>query len=556
MKKFTFLRFKDFFILSFIFFTSFVTYGQCINTNAYLTANANTNTSTFPESPGTNITGQPQQIGTCTFYTEYNTINNLIVDSPYIFTASSNGTDVYVTITDASNVVIAHGPSPLLISSITAATVRLHPSADALCTETPNTCLVTSVQFLPACPSPNQLSISNLTTTSVDLSWNPLGSEAAWDVQWGEAGFTLGDGTIVTNLTSASYELLNLTSSTAYQFYVRAKCATEDSNWNGPFNFITLCVGVEEFIQNFDTSPTGFSNTVDMPICLARGGTGTVYNTTGSVSPMSAPNRMYMFASGTGTPTEAYVMTPALSNLQAGTHRLKFKAFSFDSDRIMEVGYLTDATDVSTFVFIQEISLPNTPETAVEFTVLPGVLPANAVRLAFKNPGFPAASTGLYLNDVKWEVASSCADPTALLANNVTDSSFTAAWTAGANETEWEVQYGLSNFALDSGTIIEDIATPSVVIPSLSSNTTYQYYVRAVCTDEPSSWVGPISVTTNCSASAVPVFETFDTFLPGCWEKKTGVLEANSVLVGNNVGNWFGGNFANGGSNPAVRINL
>lgn len=555
MKKITFTKLKGLVLWSFILFATYAVHAQCINTVPFGTASANSDTNVFPSGPGTNTSGQPQIITTCAYTSEYNTINDLIIGQPYIFEAYIGDVQKYITITDANNTVISHGNSPLLVTSITAATVRLHLTDDILCGST-NSCHTTRVQFLPACPSPNQLAISNLTTTSADLSWNPLGSEAAWDLQWGPTGFALGDGTSVNNLASASYQLINLNASTTYQFYVRAKCTTEDSNWNGPFTFTTLCVSVQEFIQNFDSSPTGWSNDTAMPTCWARGGTGTVYNATGSVLPMSAPNRMYMFASGTGTPTEAFVMTPTLSNLQAGTHRLKFKAFSFDEDRIMEVGYLTDATDVSTFMFIQEIALPSGPENAVEFTVTPGILPATAVRLAFKNPGFPGASTGLYLDDIKWEVASSCADPTNLLANNITDSGFTAAWTAGAAQSEWEVQYGLSNFALGSGTMIEDIITPSVAISGLSSNTTYQYYVRAVCATEPSSWVGPITLTTNCSASAVPVVQAFNTFLPGCWEKKIGVLEANSIVTGTNAGNWSGGNFGNAGSNPAVRINL
>jgi hypothetical protein len=516
MKRITNSRIRSALSAFLVLFTGFVSYAQCTNGAAYLTANAAT----------TNASGQPQQIGTCTFYTEYNTINTLQIGSPYIFTATNAGSNVYVTITDAANVVIAHGQSPLLVSSVSAASVRLHPSVDAVCTTSPNVCLVTTVQFLPACPSPNQLGVNTLTQTSAMATWNPLGTEAAWDFQWGPTGFAIGSGTFANNLDVAEYALSGLTQNTTYQFYVRAKCATEDSNWNGPFTFTTLCDPIGDFVENFDSATTTGVNS--FPACWTRGGNAVngTYITTGGVAPGSAPNRLYMFASGTAVPaTESYAIMPELNNLQAGTNRLKFKAYATVVDRIMEVGYMTDASDISTFVFISEIVLPGTTAaTAQEFTVVPGVLPATAKHLAFKNPGFPAASTTLYIDDVKWEFNSPCEEPTALGTSSVSNNGFVATWTAGGTSSDFEVQYGLTNFVLGTGTIVP-VTTNSASITGLNPDTNYQYYVRAICTDNiPSSWSGPFSVRTLCNDVA-EFIENFDSYpsgvnsLPICWSR-------------------------------------
>jgi hypothetical protein len=84
-------------------------------------------------------------------------------------------------------------------------------------------------RFIANCPSPNNLSILDLTASSVRLRWNSGSVEgtfpgASYSVEWGLSGFTPGTGTIVN--TNDTFLLLNgLTAGTAYQYYVQRNCS-------------------------------------------------------------------------------------------------------------------------------------------------------------------------------------------------------------------------------------------------------------------------------------------------------------------------------------------
>ena len=88
-------------------------------------------------------------------------------------------------------------------------------------------------------PKPNNVIISNLTSTGADFSWTPGGTEPSWNIEYGAAGFTLGTGTAST-VTNTSYSASGLSSQTDYDFYVQADCGSGDlSNWEGPISFST-----------------------------------------------------------------------------------------------------------------------------------------------------------------------------------------------------------------------------------------------------------------------------------------------------------------------------
>src|SRR5690554_7592775 len=128
----------------------------------------------------------------------------------------------------------------------------------------------------PTCPAPTDLAITNLTTTTVDLGWTNGGSETAWNVEYGAAGFSQGSGTVV-NTTSNPHNLTGLTAETAYEFYVQADCGgTDQSTWAGPFSFYTgYCLpsasGTATYIDNFTTS-NGSSNISNLASGLTAGG--------------------------------------------------------------------------------------------------------------------------------------------------------------------------------------------------------------------------------------------------------------------------------------------
>lgn len=515
MKKITFLNMKGWYMLFLMAFVPYLSNGQCINSTAYLTFTSDNS-------------GQIQQIGGCTYSTEYNTINGLIVGENYIFTAATEGVDKYVSITDASNVSIAHGPSPLIVNAITASTVRLHVSNSSAC-DGGSICHVTTVQFLADCPSPVSLGVTNLSSATATANWTAVGPGTEWDLEYGPTGFTQGTGTLVSDLVATTYNFIGLTPATTYQFYVRSECATEDSLWSPPFSFTTACLPVAAFSENFDAYPAGWGSA--LPVCWTKGGSINDVNLqTGSVAPASAPNYLYMW--GYNGTTVSYASMPVVSNLTAGTHRLRFKAYEgFNTDRVLEVGYLTDGGDVSTYVWIAEVALGIGDENNQEFIVTPGILPATAVRLVFRNGGVPDGSTNAYIDDVNWEAIPTCLEPADLFVSEITSNSADFAWSAPSTAPANGYEYYLSTSSTNptastpaTGSVAAGITELNLTL--LTPATQYYIWVRSVCSSSDSGiWVGSASFKTLCVA-VTEYTENFDSYtatwngpIPDCWNK-------------------------------------
>jgi len=96
------------------------------------------------------------------------------------------------------------------------------------------------VRGIPTCPEPTDLAATNLSLTSTELAWTENGSSSSWNIQYGEAGYLLGDGTIISDITTNPYVLTDLEPDTYYEFYVQSVCSTDDiSSFFGPYEFYT-----------------------------------------------------------------------------------------------------------------------------------------------------------------------------------------------------------------------------------------------------------------------------------------------------------------------------
>jgi len=119
----------------------------------------------------------------------------------------------------------------------------------------------------PTCPDPIELSVTNLTDTSVVLQWVETGTALAWNIEWGPTGFALGAGNAVNGINSTSHNLNSLTPSTSYDFYVQSVCTGETSAFSGPYTFTTQGISRINFVQQaitLNTSSTYATAIVDM----------------------------------------------------------------------------------------------------------------------------------------------------------------------------------------------------------------------------------------------------------------------------------------------------
>ncbi len=92
-----------------------------------------------------------------------------------------------------------------------------------------------------SCPVPSGLDYSNLTSTSISISWI-IGMEAElWELLYGSLGFdTETEGILISDISEVPYVLTGLSSGTEYDVYVRSICGENVSDWAGPVSFMTI----------------------------------------------------------------------------------------------------------------------------------------------------------------------------------------------------------------------------------------------------------------------------------------------------------------------------
>jgi len=174
-----------------------------------------------------------------------------------------------------------------------------------------------AIEFVPAdCISPRNLAAGNFTISTAELTWLAGGTESLWNLEWGQAGFIQGSGTLVTGLTSTSLTLQNLDPATWYDFYVQAECSqTMKSAWAGPMSFTTLCETFEiPFTESFEVP--GFPPDCWTRAYIAGTGSGLWDWMASGVTPTCLPHsgsgmaqyNSYSFAAG----TKGFISTPGI----------------------------------------------------------------------------------------------------------------------------------------------------------------------------------------------------------------------------------------------------
>ena len=532
MKKITFLLFVM------LFYTA-MNYAQCINTNAYPS-----------ESIVSDNSGDYQQINSCVYTGDFSTVSNITVGSTYTFEIRSEGTPVtkYLTVTDISNNVLAHGTTPLTVNSITETSIRLHYTEDATCT-TEQWCLAPYIKVTLDCPFPTDIQISNVTTTSASFNWTPGDAETMWEVMVlplsGEAPTPTTSGTAVT--TNPTYNYTTLETGQSYKFFIRANCGDDFSPWRGPYHFNSGCNAISAFAENFDASTDG-----SLPSCW----TGLLVNASPDASitinglSNSTPNAVQLANDNSDTNAQILLISPNLSTVGTATHRLKFYTRGYGNVSL-QVGTINSTTSDGVFNSIETINATaNYTEHIIDFTGYTGTDTFIAFRHANTNTYNP-----VFIDDVKWELAPSCPDVQDIQTTNLSQNTATIGWTPANTPTAWDVVY--SETATDPTTLTPIASapnTPSVVISGLQPNTTYKAWVRSSCDDgaDKGAWMNPITFTTPCSATSL-LNEGFEAVnygeLPECWSSiisntllnSTIGVNTNEGYVGNNAVSLFNG---------------
>jgi hypothetical protein len=372
-------------------------------------------------------------------------------------------------------------------------------------------------------------------STSATVAWQPGGSETTWEYAIGLASLTNPAAlTPVAVVTSPMVTLTVITPNTAYKIWIRSSCAAGImGNWpQNPLTFTTTCAPVTSFTENFDSYTLIGSNN-PMPLCWSRfGSTGNTSIATGSAAAFSPPNHL-LINPNSPLVGMSYAVMPPVSNLQAQTHRLKFKAYSSSAVNALEIGYFAQNNDANSFVILQSLQIPTTTQAAAaELFYTPNADLAGIESLVFRVNGFNFQHAAIYIDDVAWEALPVCFDIGAVSFTDNTTNSVAASWTPGGTETAWEYVFALNTVTTPNGlTPIAVTNTPTASLSGLQPNSIYNFWIRSNCGNGLlGNWSSAQTFSTGCAAvTTLPWTEGFEGVtnvgingFPPCWLKQNG----------------------------------
>lgn len=358
---------------------------------------------------------------------------------------------------------------------------------------------VNNIQFIYCdasnCIRPNSLAASNVDESSAEISWVSAGSESTWDVDYKLASDTAWTnyGTVSTN----SVTLTNLANNAFYQVRVRSVCGIGDySLWSIPVAFRTSCPSISVTSAPWTED---FENSTDDPDCWISASTS-YYN--GHTFPYVQPASSIAHGGSKALEIAFGNIVTALPQFDESLSDLLLTFWAYNNQysssysNILEVGYITDPNNASTFVPTDTITFTTYTKMVKSFTDLADLnLPATT-RIAFRfNQQSSSNLTSWYLDDFTVEILPTCMQPYGLTASEIGETEVTLSWTELGNATGWNIEYGSVGFTpgMGTGTSVYADENPFLV-NGLTSATAYDFYVQADCG---STWEGPLTVVTG-----------------------------------------------------------
>ena len=387
--------------------------------------------------------------------------------------------------------------------------------------------------YVPDCLMPTDLAVADVTTTTASVSWTADSSQTAWEYQVVAGGATpaaTGEATSDNPLA-----LTGLTENTTYDVYVRANCGTDGTSDWAIVSFITECDAVTAFpyTEDFDTDWSCWS------VNNADGDNYTWSQSATYITPRSGD----FTAHGMGSNND-YLISPKFS--LTGNERVVWydivESASFNNT--YDVLLSTTGKEISDFT----VNLGTYDCTNVTWTehILNLSAYTGDVYIALHQTNSASTYYGFGVDDFTVMENPSCIDPTDVTVADITTTTASVSWTADSSQTAWEYQVVAGGATpAETGEATSD---NPLALTGLTSNTTYDVYVRANCgTDGTSEW-GMVSFTTLPDPIVPDYTNDFSVYPWDLWTIDTGVL--NSSLT------WGAGGFANDGDSGAARMNI
>jgi gliding motility-associated-like protein len=369
----------------------------------------------------------------------------------------------------------------------------------------------------PSCFSPASLTASAITSNSAELSWSQDGTVSQWNVEIVTSG-TAPTGTPTASDVSNPYTATGLTAVTSYDYYVQANCGGDLSIWVGPFTFETLCdVFVPDYIENFTTI---------IPDCWDEADSGDATTGPSDFGGSSwVPDEFLNIGANDGAykinlwlaSKSDWLLSPQF-DLTGGPFQVEFDfgimefgsstvAGTLGSDDTVQLLMTNDngATWITLLTYDNtSVVSPAGEHPIVDLTAYSGQIVQFGI-LGSEGTVDDPQDNDVFVDNFRVRGIPTCPEPTDLTATNLSLTSTEVGWTDAGTATSWNIQYGEAGFALGTGTIEADVTTNPFVLEGLNPDTSYEFYVQAICdVSNLSSFAGPFQFFTGYCES-IPI---------------------------------------------------
>ena len=440
-----------------------------------------------------------------------------------------------------------------------------------------------SIKDIPTCIETDYLSLNveNISMTSATLIWNTASGETAWNIKYGVLGFDVNTEGILSSETNTFLSLTSLIPGNIYDFYVQVDCGENNSAWVGPYTFATDNYGNNCSAPITATLPTDFISNSFHDIgqttefrgnstettCLGTADRGNdifyqlivesemFINIT--IDTKSTTSVGMLLASQCPTEDNCMLNTTGSGifgfeqvNLTAGTYYIMIDMYQQDGF-IPEFDLTINEITCPNPFYIEVVHLSSTSvnltwESSNADTWAAILVNSGADTLGLGSESIPFSNYPLTIDTLQAETSydfyiksncsvsdnsqwvgpfdvttlSVCPLPTDLSANDLTQTSVKLVW-EGAFAANWDILLGNIGFDPSTLPITYNNTSNNLVIDTLHSATTYEYYVRSDCGEndiDVSDWVGPYRFSTLCNEIILPYSQSFeDEYISACW---------------------------------------
>jgi hypothetical protein len=360
----------------------------------------------------------------------------------------------------------------------------------------------------PSCFAPSGFVASNLTLTTATISWNAANPVPSTGYEYYYSTVNTAPSGAGTPINALTDNLSGLAPNTTHYVWLRSDCGGTFSTWVGPFTFFTgYCIpsstSSSSYVDNFTTSG-GSQNISNLASGFTAGG--------------------YLNASA--QVVESYETGSFDFNATIVGGTVGFAIWiDWNNNLIFEAGEkVYNTTAYGNGPFSGTITVPG--GTALGNYRMRITTDWNA-----SNPNNPcAAAARAEFEDYTVTVSNppACLVPNTIIASNITSNSVDLSWTDGSGGLQFDYEYVIQAPGTGEPTVAGAQVGDVTVIGEgfdingdpLTPNTTYEVYVRSDCGGTFSTWAGPITFRTLCTAiDAFPFVETFntDSTTESCW---------------------------------------